>query len=268
MNPAKFLFLSLLILLSACYGEVDPDNEVHYDSKTYPLANELSESSYSNGDARLTFSYTGDRVKEVSLKNDTKEWVYLTVNYLNDEESRIRSVYYSYGTHLSDTLLYTGNNLVKIISTFQAEDTEGETGRYTTETNFTYGLLGRLQEAYNGSRKVEFMDHQGFNATRIKYYQPNLWLDIQSIRYDAQPSPFGKLGYLNLILFANNNLEGLSYLGSHNITEYIEIDDQGWVYRKYEFDYSYDAKGRPVWSAMRRSDKTTYKKEDFYHYNN
>jgi hypothetical protein len=266
---SKFRILSLLfisaVLLTMCEEpEPEPDTTV----KTYtPLANDLSETTYPYNNAkRIHFTYTGERVTQASLVNQNVESPYFLVNYLDEEGMKIRSLYYTDDSdHLSDTLVYDGDNLSQIVQTWELESGDGT---YTRTVDFSYSEYGQITEAQDDDERVEFLDYKKGNFTRMKYYQPQLLYDTW-LSYDDKPTPFSTLGYLGFVLFANNKLLGPGYITNNNFVKSIQDEYGTRVYtQQFKVAYVYDSKNRPTSAVWTRLEPGDFRRDDFYIYNN
>lgn len=256
----KTLMFSLAIVtftISACR-----ENEVILGDKLFETNH-----PYVDGFSRFTYD-ENSRIHQISLHgyNNSFEYIYLTTAYSDNFSTKIISI--TYQPHLvdikqSDTLIYSGNNLIKIIKTIKEKD---EVKRRDT-SNFVYDQNGKLIEASRLNRKVEFIEFIGTNSTRVKYYNSShLKFDIW-LKYDNDSSPFKELGYLNLVQFNNFNLEGLNYLTQNNIIERTEIDYQPIpISTTYFFNYKYDELRRPIFVTTTRKDDTEFKVKEFYKY--
>lgn len=257
MKTFTWGFIVAVIIATGCTDNDDP-----------VLGDYLFETNYTVVGGYSRYTYVNDRVVQITHHSNDNDvgYVYLIIDYLNNSDAKIKSIIYQpdlYEIQQYDTLVYSGDNLTQIIKT---TTDDGVLIRRDT-TNFLYDQSDNLIEANNPNRRVEFLEFDGNNFLRIKYYNSSqLKFDIR-IKYDNKISPFKGLSYLNLVFFNHHNLEGLSYLTDNNITEITESDFQPIVITNtYNFKYKYDALSRPILITTTRKDDSEFRVEEFYRY--
>jgi len=255
MKVLFYIFVIIAVIGTSCSNTESPISD-----------NKLFETNHTFGDSYFRYSYINNNVDQIIFHSDSTEYVYLKVNYLNNSDSKIKSVNYNQVTQTylqHDTLIYSSQNLTQII---KITTENGKITRRDT-TNFLYDLENRLIQARNKIREVDFLEYEGKTFKRVKYY---MYSQLQSdilLKYDNMISPFKDLGYLNLVFFNNNILERLEYLTDNNIVELSVNESRSIAYTKtYHYNYSYSSKDRPLTVTTIMEDYNEFRIEEYYRY--
>ena len=256
MKDLTLIFLLVLFCVSCSEGD---ENDA---------GDRLLETNHTLGSVYSRYAYLNDKVQGITITGDNGQYPYLMVTYLNDSETRIRSVnYYSDIPNFMqwDTLIYKLDNLTHIIKT----KVENGILKRRDTTFFLYDESNHLIQAENQSwpRKIVFSEYEGENFTRTHVYVGSQLIASSSLKYDNMVSPFKGLGFLNFVGFSNNLLEGFEYLTDNNIVELTEDEYQSVILTNtYKFSYLYNKKDRPIKVITKREGDKEFQIEEYYRY--
>jgi hypothetical protein len=214
------------------------------------------------------YQYTNGRVDKITLHGDGGDWqnTFLQITYLNDNSPEIALVeFYPESTDYSitDTLIYTGGNVSHIIR----RTIENEITKPDDTTFFYYNQQSNLIEAHRNNKRLTFSNYQGTNFGNVKQYNNGQLFREITIKYDKGISPFSGLGYLNLVIFNDNYLEGFQYLTNNNIVEWTEVEYQGITLTDtYKIKIQYDQQARPRYTTLTRVGDNEFKLRSYYKY--
>lgn len=257
MKSSTYIFILAVMTGISCS---DPADSILVD-KLFETNRNLGAGVYSR------YSYTDNKVDQITYISDNFESQFLKLNYINDADLKIRTVKYNIDIptfQQTDTLIYSDDNLIQIIKTTK----ENGLIKKRDTTHFAYDRLNNLIKARNQSgRNVEFLDYENNNFNRVKYYYHTQLQFELVLKYDNKLSPFKELGYLNFVVFNNSLLEELERLTDNNIIQSIGTDYQYVVFKNiYDYKYKYDVRGRPTAVTTTREGDTEFKIEEFYRY--
>jgi len=257
MKTRSFLPIALGLFLLNCS-----------DADMNGIGHDLFQTNHSLGGFYSRYHYANDRLDRITFHGDGGDWqyTYLQVTYLNENSSTISLVEYnpeSTDYIIKDTLIYTDRNISHIIRTV----IEDKVINQSDTTFFNYDEQFNLIEARLNNKKLTFSNYQDGNFGNVKQYNyDQLFVDI-ALKYDNGKSPFSELGYLNLVIFNDNFLEGFQYLTDKNIIEWTEIEYQGiTMTNTYKNKIQYDFLTRTKFATLAKVGDTEFKMNSYYKY--
>ncbi|MBL7850378.1 MAG: hypothetical protein JNN04_05720 [Cyclobacteriaceae bacterium] len=227
----------------------------------------LVETNHSYGGFYARFHYANERIDELTFHGGDNNWqeTYLTVVYLDPKRPEISVVEYypnSSDPIRRDTLVYDGGNLTHIVKSSLVDGLKRQDTVF-----FSYDGENKLIEARFLSKRLTFSNYQNGDACELKVYQDGQLVGNVAIKYDKGRSPFSELGYLNLVIFGENYLEGFEYLTDHNAVEWTEIRYAGVTLTSTSLNaIDYDLLSRPLNITQTRVGESEFKLQTYFKY--
>ena len=252
------LFIALALLTGSCLND---------EIEIFGSGPDLYETNHGTSDFFSRFHYADGKVASVEYRGNDGAWqhTYLTIHYEDRSSQKIRSVAYMPSWpnfQRVDTLYYLSDLLSLIVRT---TIDSGSTVKDTTY--FSYDQHGNLIEAKLGRKKLEFLNYVDDNFGLMRHYINGQLFAELPIKHDTSRSPFDKLGYLNLVMFRDNYLQGLDYLTKNNVLSWTCTEYQGTTLVESRLmGIEYDSEKRPIHVTTTRVGDAEFEQDTFFKY--